>query len=787
MTTPTTRFLNYLIFVFLVSAAQAQELTQTIRGTIVDKISRSSLPGATIIILKSNPLIGSTSDADGNFKLTKVPVGSHSIKISFIGYKDLVLPNVIVNSGKEVVLTIPVEEDVVKMDEIIISSETNIEKNRPINEMSTVSARTFSVEETRKFAAAVNDPSRMVTSFAGVVGTNDGNNSISIRGNSPYGLLWRMEGVDIPNPNHFANVGTSGGGISILSSQLLSNSDFMTGAFAAEYGNALAGVFDLNLRKGNNEKREYTFQVGFLGTDVAVEGPFSKNYRGSYLINYRYSTLSVLSQLGIDVGDAITNFQDLSYNFYLPTKKFGNFSLFGFGGLSDQKQNAKKDSLKWEDDSERYNSNYFSNTGAAGVKHALTLGSNSYLQSAVVLSGNNNGYEEDRLDDTYLPMFNYRQSYINKKVTLSSVLHHKFNTRHSLRSGIYYNEYFFNLNKRDRNEETQIIEEPLNANGRVGTAQLFSQWNYRVTEKLTFNYGLHFLHLFSNSTSSLEPRASVKYDLNDIQSVSFGYGLHSQMQPVGIYEAQAVQQNGSYNKPNKDLGFNKAHHFVLGYDRSINKNLRVKAETYYQHLYNIAVEQDVTSPLSTLVIEDGYFTDPLVNEGIGRNYGVELTVEQFMNNNLYFLLSTSLYSSEYKALDNVWRNSRFNGSHAVSFTGGKDFNWRKNRTFGVNVRTIWSGGFRTTPIDVEKSMQNGETEYVKALLFSEQLPDYFRTDLRLSLKRNRSKSTTTLALDIQNVTNHENLGGRYFDAQSGKIKSWYQLSLLPVISYRIEF
>jgi hypothetical protein len=785
MTTP--RLLTCLAFLFIASISQAQELTQTIRGTVVDKVSKTSLPGATIAILKSDPLIGSTTDPDGNFKLTKVPVGSHTIKISFIGYKEMVLPNVIVNSGKEVVLNIPIEEDIVKMDEIVISAGTNIEKNKPINEMSSVSARTFSVEETRKFAAAVNDPSRMVTSFAGVVGTNDGNNSISIRGNSPFGLLWRMEGVDIPNPNHFANVGTSGGGISILSSQLLSNSDFMTGAFAAEYGNALAGVFDLNLRKGNNEKREYTVQAGFLGTDVAVEGPLSKNYRGSYLINYRYSTLSILSKIGVNVGDAVTNFQDLSYNFYLPTKKIGNFSLFGFGGLSDQNQDAKKDSTVWEDESERYNSKYFSNTGAAGIKHALTLGTNTYLQSALVISGNSNGYNEHRLDNNYNPAFSYQQKYINKKITASSVLNHKFNARHSLRSGIYYNEYFFNLNQKDFNRETKVVEERLDASGKASTAQLFSQWNYRATEKLTINYGLHFLHLFSNSSSSLEPRASVKYELNDVQSLSVGYGLHSQMQPVGVYEAQALQQDGSYYKPNKDLGFNKAHHFVVGYDRSINKYMRIKAETYYQRLYNIAVENDITSPASTLVVEDGYFTKPMINSGYGRNYGLELTLEQFMHNNLYFLLSTSLYNSEYQALDGIWRNTRFNGNHAMSFTAGKEFNWRKNRTFGINLRSIWSGGFRSTPIDFEKSKQNGQTEYVKALAYSEQLPDYFRSDLRFSLKRNRAKSTSTLALDIQNVTNHQNLGGRYYDAQSGKVKTWYQLPLLPVLSYRIEF
>lgn len=784
MNTPK-RLLTALIVLATAASLQAQSLTQTIRGTVVDKISKGTLPGASVVILNSDPMIGSTTDEDGNFKLSQVPVGTYTIRVSFIGYKDITLPNVIVNSGKEVVLTVPIEEDITHLTEIVITPD--VEKNKPINDMATVSTRTFSVEETRKFAAAVNDPARAAVSFAGVVSTDDGSNSISIRGNSPVGLLWRMEGVDIPNPNHFASVGSSGGGISILSSQLLANSDFSTGAFPAEYGNALAGVFDLNLRKGNNEKREYTIQAGFLGTDVAAEGPFSKNYRGSYLINYRYSTLSMLSKIGVNVGDAVTNFQDLSYNFYLPTKRFGNFSLFGFGGLSDQKQNADRDSSKWEEDYERYNNKYFSNTGAAGVKHAITLNPNTYIQSAVVVSGNDHGYEEARLDKDYVPQFNYRSNYINKKITISSVINQKLNAQHSLRSGIYFNRYHFNLQQRERNNETNQIEQPLDSKVNMSTVQLFTQWNFRATEKLTLNTGVHMLRLVDNNTTSVEPRFSAKYELTEKQSMSIGYGLHSQTQPIGVYEARVEQQDGSFIQPNKNIGFNKAHHFVVGFDRSLTQHLRIKAETYYQRLFNIAVENDPASSQSTLVVEEGFITDPMVNKGVGRNYGVELTLEQFMHNNLYFLLSTSIYNSEYKALDEVWRNTRFNGRHAVSFTAGKEFMWKKNRVFGLNVRTIYTGGFWTTPIDLARSQELGETHFIESLAYSEQLPDYFRADVRFSLKRNRAKSTTTLSLDLQNATNQKNLGGQFYEVRSGEIKKWYMMPLLPILSYKIEF
>jgi hypothetical protein len=781
----TLRIALIAVSLFYNFALSAQVLTQTIRGTVIDKVSQTTLPGASVVLINSNQLIGTTTDLDGNFKLLQIPVGTHTLRISFVGYKQINIPNIVVNSGKEVVLIIPVEEDITQLSEIVVRPD--VEKNQPINEMATVSTRTFSVEETRKFAAAVNDPARAAISFAGVVSADDGNNSISIRGNSPVGLLWRMEGVDIPNPNHFADVGSSGGGISILSSQLLANSDFSTGAFPAEYGNALAGVFDLNLRKGNNEKQEYTVQAGFLGLDLAAEGPFAKNYRGSYLINYRYSTLSVLSQLGVNVGDAITNFQDVSYNIFLPTNKIGNFSLFGFGGLSDQNQKAEKDSTQWEEDYQRYNFNYFSNTGATGLKHAVTLNSNTFLQTTIVLSGNNHGFQNTRLDNDYNPQFNYKENYTTQKITISSVLNHKFNAKNSIRSGMYLNRYTYKLLNRHINPETDQIEEPLNSAEYAPTLQLFSQWNYRATDRLTVNTGLHFLYLNDNSTYSVEPRVSMKYNLNNQQSLNLGYGLHSQMQPIGVYETQIEQPDGSLTQPNRNLGFNKAHHFVVGYDRSLTKYLRIKTETYYQQLFNVAVENDPTSPISSLVVEEGYATIPMVNKGSGRNYGLELTIEQFLHNNLYFLLSGSLYNSEYKTLDNVWRNTRFNGKHALSFTAGKEYLWKKNRVFGLNLRTIYTGGFWSTPIDFEKSQETGETRYVESLAFTEQLPDYFRMDFRVSLKRNRPNSTTTLSLDLQNTTNNKNLGGQYYEPQSGEIKKWYMLPLLPILSYRIEF
>ncbi len=780
----TSKKLFTLFFILSMGeAAFSQSLSQTIRGTVIDQVSQMPLPGASIILVNSNPLLGVTSDVDGQFKLTKVPVGTHVLKISFIGYKEAIIPNIIVNSGKEVVLTIPIEEDVMQMEELVITAS---EKDKTINDMSVVSTRTFSVEETRKFAAAVNDPARMVTSFAGVVASEDGNNSISIRGNSPYGLLWRMEGVDIPNPNHFANAGTAGGGISILSSQLLANSDFSTGAFAAEYGNALSGVFDLKLRKGNNEKHEYTFQAGFLGTDVAAEGPLGKKYNGSYLVNYRYSTLTLLSKLGVPIGDYSTDFQDLSFNIHLPTSKNSSLSIFGFGGLSDQKSEAEKDSTQWESEFDSFNAIYHSNTGAMGIKYSTILNSKAHIQNALVFSGNEILYEQDALDTLYNAHRDYTQRYGNSKITLSSVLNYKLSPRYNLRSGIYVNQLHYNLLQRNLNENTEVMETQLDASGSTKSAQAFSQLNIKASDRLTLNVGLHYLQLFLNNSFSIEPRVSAAYFLDDVQRISFGYGLHSQIQPLGTYFGE-YEQNGEVIRANENLDLSKSHHFVLGYDRSLNDHLRVKVETYYQHLYNIPVGIEANSSYSLINRQWDYETEPLVNDGLGRNYGMELTLEHFMHNDIYFLLSASLYDSKYKAHDNVWRNTRYNANSNVTFSGGKEFKLAKNRVLGLNIRTLYNGGFRTTPINVEASVEKGETIYYEDQAYTEQVPAYFRTDLRVSLKRNKANSTHTLALDIQNVSNRKNIYGSYFEPLTGEVKTSYQTPLIPILSYKIEF
>lgn len=772
-----------LLYFIHIPHVDSQQLNQTIRGQIVDQISKSPLIGASVSVLGFEPAKGAVTDLDGYFTISEVPLGTYTLRVSYIGYSDRLLPEIQVNSGKETVLQVTLEESISEIQEFVVTAS---EKDRTVNEMIGVSGRTFSVEETRKYAAAINDPARMASSFSGVVSTDDGNNNISIRGNSPNGLLWRMEGIDIPNPNHFAFPGSAGGGISILSSQLLDNSDFITGAFPAEYGNALGGVFDLNLRKGNNQKREYTIQAGFLGTDVALEGPFSENYRGSYLVNYRYSTLSLLGKIGVPLGDYVTNFQDLSFNFYLPTGKKSSVSVFGFGGKSDQNKDAELDATEWDFEEDRYNTNFFSNTGAVGVKYNLNVNSKHFLQATVLASGTELGDAYDFVDDEYIPEERFYQRLSNSKITWNMVLNSKLSSRASLRSGFYFNQLSYNQYNRAYDQDLDQVVKHVDSKGNSQNVQAFSQLNYKASERLSLNMGLHYLQFMLNNSNSLEPRFSANYQLDEKQRLSFGYGLHSQVQTLGTYFAEQ-EVDGNITLPNKDLGLSKSHHLVLGYDRSLNPYLRFKVETYYQHLYQIPIKEGETETYSILNQQWTLMTDPLVNKGFGKNYGLEVTLEQFTNKGMYFLFTGSIYNSLYKTEQNVWRDTRYNGNYNFTFTGGKEFQWKNNRVFGVNVRMNYGGGQRITPIDLAASIEKGEAVYQENHAYEVQNPAYFRTDLRISLKKNKLKSTRTWSLDLQNATNRKNVYGTYFEPMSNEIETVYLTPLIPVLNYRIEF
>jgi hypothetical protein len=778
----------WLLVLCTSSAAMGQQLSQTIRGKIIDKESQEPLIGATVAIITTTPVMGTTTDVNGSFRLDKVPVGRHTLRISYMGYEEQVLPELLLGSGKELVLNIGLSESFKKLQEVVVSAEQQA-KGNPLNEMAMISSRSISVEETKRYAASLNDPARAAQNYAGVGVSQDMSNEIVVRGNSPRGVLWRVEGIEVPNPSHFADEGAAGGAVSILSVNMLDNSDFNTGAFPAEYGNALSGIFDIRLRNGNNEKREYALQAGLLGIDFSAEGPFKAGSKASYLANYRYSTLAMLNQLGVKItGDAVPVFQDFSYKLYLPTQKAGFFSVWGLGGLSGQDLLAERDRSKWESNWDGFDDRFRARMGAAGITHLYFLGKDDYVESSLVVSANSNQIKFDSLTTEFDAIPYYRQRIGYNSTRFSTLYNRKFNGHHTFRTGVILSRLGYDALAEGQNESHQkgrFVDQA----GDTYLVQGYAQWKYRFTEQLTLNTGLHTMHFGLNGNTTLEPRMGLKWQVNAARSFSAGFGLHSRHEAMTTYFAQQRQQGDTHVQPNRNLGFTRAAHYVLGYDQMLREDLRLKVETYYQHLFNVPVGAEANSSFSAINHERGFTTDSLVNTGTGRNYGLEMTLEKFFTNNYYFLLTTSLYDSRYTATDGVERNTRFNGNHIINFLAGKEFKVGSNsqNLIGTNAKVMWAGGNRYTPIDLERSRDAGHEVLVEDQRYTLQAPDYFRTDIRFSYRKNKPKASYILSLDIQNITGRENVYSIYYDRMKGDVKTRHQMGLVPILNYRIEF
>lgn len=456
--------------------------------------------------------------------------------------------------------------------------------------------------------------------------------------------------------------------------------------------------------------------------------------------------------------------------------------------MSSEKEKAVTDPTQWSGKGDRYAYDFIANTAMSGITHILPVGRKMSIRSGAGISYTRNGYEEQFVEEDYSLSRTYRDKYTTRRVTLQSALHYRLNNRLNLRAGIMATLIRFNYYQLSAPHEGEPLQETIRARGHTSTQQAYAQVQYKPADAITLNAGFHYLRLSLNGSSSAEPRFSAKWAISRRSSVALGYGLHSQLQAMGVYFAQQPDAGGSMHSPNAELGFTRSRHYVLSYSYRLAPGLMVKTELYYQQLFNVPVSTKPGSTFSTLNIEEDYASEPLMNKGRGRNYGMEISLERYLQDNFYLTLSQSLYQSKYTAADGAERNTRFNGNYITTLIAGKDFVApRRHRTFGINLKTIYAGGLRTTPIDLAASQQQGYTVVDEQAAYSLQNPAYFRADLRVSLTWNRRRLTSTLSLDIQNLTNRLNIYNQRYDEDTHTVVDNYQTGFIPVLNYKIEF
>jgi hypothetical protein len=811
---PISRIFNLMVLIFCALPAWSQSIS----GTILDREARFPLPGATVRLVSSVDQI-TASNIDGTFRLDSVPVGRHALQISFMGYEPRLIEGLMVTSGRPVVLEIEMVESVVAIDaaEIVATQAGEV-----MNEMATVSARAFTVEETDRYAGSRGDPARMASNFAGVQGADDSRNDIVVRGNSPNGVLWRVEGVDLPNPNHFSVPGTGGGPVAIINNKTLANSDFFTAAFPAEFGNSIAAVFDLRLRNGNQDAWHGSAQLGFLGTEILAEGPLNKERRSSLLVNYRYSTAVIFSALGIDIGtSAVPKYQDGSFRLFLPQKDGGSWALWGLGGsssvdivISDQIRPERN--IYGDNDRDQY---FQTGMGILGLTRTRPLNERTYLKSTLAIS-------RDRQDSYH--------EYVSRDLSTvgGDTLYTNVSTDPLMRYAFVKDRLHFALHgnrKLAAEKGTSTLRFGLNADGMLWDFQdsirtftdipdSLGDWNRRwdaemtgiliqpfvqvkrrPTENLTYTLGLHSMaDTRSGAVSFMEPRAGVQW-IRGNGVWSAGTGLHSQMQSAYLYASGRPEA-----MPNQKLGFTRSWHNVIGMSRQVGKDWSIKVEAYYQHVFDIPVADTTTTwgaengSYSLINAGGGFsrlFPDTLINDGTGRNFGVELTMARAFRDGWFMLLTASAFDARYRGADGVLRNTDFNGRYAWNVLASKEWELGTAWRLVTGVKATMVGGRWYGPVDEEASLATREIVFEDADRNTLQFEDYFRLDLKTNLTWNRPETTHELGIDFVNILDTENVLKLTYapdesassDPDYSPIREEYQLGFLPIFFYRIDF
>jgi hypothetical protein len=786
------KFLIFAIAFFSSSLviAQNSSFTQTIKGIVIDEQSGNVLANATVAMDNASTTL---TDEKGIFKLIDIAIGRQNIKVTALGYEDAYITNIEVTSSKEVVLEIKLKEKVKKLDEVLIKSSKS--KSKALNEAAVVSARQLSIDEAFRYSGTRSDPSRMAQNFAGVSGTNDGRNDIIIRGNSPAGVLWRMDGIDIPNPNHFSTLGSTGGPVSMLNINTLKNSDFLTSAFPSQYGNALAGVFDLKLRNGNNENHEFIGQAGFNGFELGAEGPLNKKTKASYLVDYRYSLVAALQGIGLNfgTGSATPYYQDGTFKINIPTKKSGTFSLFGLVGEShirfSPESQGEEGNLYASNDGSVRDRNFTSFTSVFGLSHNYFFDATTSGKISLAVSNFAAKYNEDIVATGKPNTLGFYKKSEQTKYSIGYNFNKKINARNQITSGITADINNLQLKQDYIPNGDSVLTNLVNSNEHATLVRSFINFGHRFSDKFSTNLGVYYQHFALNNSQSIEPRWNIKYQLQPNQSLSFGAGIHSQTQPLEVYFYQTKNNTEQTILTNKNLDFVKSLHTAIGYDINFSKQLRLKAEVYTQYIYNAAVEKTASSFSMLNSGADFGFPDKtnLINNGKGYNYGVELTLERFLHKGFYGLFTTSVFQSKYKSSDNVWHNTAFNSNFVINALAGKEFKLNKKTTFGIDTKLTTTGGQRYTPFDEAASKISGYVIYKENQAYDNQNDTYIRWDVKFSYTRNLKKVTQKFYIDLQNVTNRQNIYIRTLNPKTGAAGQINQTGFFPNINYQITF
>ena len=798
------RITNFLVTVTLIFCGAVSMQAETLRGTVKDAITGEPLIGATVKIVELENA-AAIADIDGKYQINLSKGGRYTIEANYVGYEPSVTKEILISGAKEVVLDITLRENSTELKEVVVRPRVN--KEATVNPTVLTGGVMLSMEEASRFAGGYNDPARLVMSFAGVSGEADGS-GLSIHGNAPERMQYRIEGVEVFTPNHFNDLWNAGYGlVSALNSNVIGNSDFFTSTFNANYNNALSGVFDVKMRPGNNTKYENILQIGTVSEELTLEGPISRKHNSSYIVNYRYGFTSLVDKLGlVDTDGSHMSFQDFSWKLNFPTKRAGTFSVFGLG-FFDTNWDER---MKIKDTHSAYDASDNDSKLAqllAGVSHKILLGNKWTWRSTLAYNMQHikadeyyYGLKRDENDVLIYPLeyeepekkYLFSKQKINEdRIIFNTELSKQVNDKWLTQFGGEYSHRFFNLVYRSADRlyaPVETMKDITNMKDDTGLASVFWQNLYKFNDHLSATAGISANYFLYSKKYSVEPRVSMKWDPNEKNSFALGYGLHSMVEKLDAY----FYRDDDGKLVNKDLGLTKAHHFQATYMYKFNSNLTLRANAYYQYGFNTPVGIDG----STYCVTNRYFNftdEPLVNKGNTRNYGADITLEHYMSHGFFGQTNISLYRSQYRGVDKVWRNQMYDRRFMFKILGGKEWIIGKN-VLNVSAKYSIQGGLRYTPIDVDQmnanidaGIVNDEPIYKDNEAFTKHFKPTGIIDLTVSYKINKKRVSHTIAFEGLNILGTDTPMFQRFDLGTRQVRIDKGGISLPNIFYRLDF
>lgn len=760
-----TVWLQSLVMVSMLLYGQTNP-AGTLEGVVLDAATNTPLIGVNVVVMHT-PL-GAITDLEGKFSIGNIPVGNYSVQFRLIGYASSIKTDIIIRPQRITVVRAELNESVIESEQVTVTA--GYFRQQDIQAMHSVG---FSREEIRRAPGSGGDVSRIIMSLPSLAKVNDQSNSLIVRGGSPLENAFYIDGIEIPNINHFPTQGATGGPIGMINVDLIDEVNFHTGAFSPVYGDKLSSILDIRFREGNRNEFDAQADLNIAGFGGVAEGPLGE--MGSYLVSARRSYLEYVMRM-FDVGTTVApSYGDVQGKVVIdlsPSHKLNFIGLYGDDHNNPDRKAAVENDMLAYGNQDIYQS-------AAGIVWRALWGANA--TSTTTIGTLSSTFNEDFFETNSGSLLVKNRS-TEAAVNFRTVNLIKFSSVHSVEFGIegkrlmnsYDNFYGAFSNAVGDSTPAAAMINQITAHAIGG----FASYIVHPFSAVTFSIGSRLDYFSLNDRTVVSPRVSLAYQLDDITSLTISSGMYYQHLPLLLI---------SQNNANRSLRDPYAVHYVVGIDRLLTDDTRLSVEIYMKEYYDLPV--DPADPSLFLVDEVlyryGFFMNhgPLTNSGKARTRGIEVTVQKKLAEDFYGLASATYFRSTYKGADDVWRNRIFDNQIIVSAEGG----YKPNNEWEFSARWIYAGGTPYTPFDLDRSQELQRAVFNPRRINDARYPEYHSMNVRFDKRFHFSSSNLVLYVSAWNVYDRKNVASYFWNEAENKQGTIYQWNLLPIFGIEYEW